>query len=107
MMRFTHWNGANPYLRFASRAIAVALLVAGSAGAQVPPGAGQVYTPESSIQKPGDTGVRAHTNVEVFTPNRGANGGQALPGSGGPGAAGSPSPQTPDTNGVTIPAHPQ
>ena len=106
-MRFTRWDRANGCLRFAGRAIAVVLVIAGSARAQVPPGAGQVYTPESSSQKPGDTGVRAHTNVEIFIPNRGADGGQARPGGGGPGAAGSPSPRTPDTQRVTSPAHPQ
>jgi hypothetical protein len=36
-----------------------------------PPGSGQsgtIVTPESSIPKPGDTGERAHTNVEIFVP---------------------------------------
>ena len=30
---------------------------------------GTVTTPESSVQKPGDVGVRSHSNVEIFTPN--------------------------------------
>jgi hypothetical protein len=55
--------------------------------------------------------VRAHTNIQTFIPNQGANGAQAPP-TGGPGAAGSrspqaPSPQAPVTNGVTTPAQPQ
>jgi len=51
--------------------------------------------------------VRAHTNTQIFIPNQGANGAQAPPGGGVPGAAGSRSPQTPVTNGVTSPAQPQ
>jgi hypothetical protein len=87
--------------------LAAALLAAENGYAQVPPGAGQVTTPESSIEKQGDTGVRAHTNTQIFIPNQGANGAQASPGGGGPGAAGSPAPQAPVTNGVKSPAQPQ
>jgi hypothetical protein len=87
--------------------LAAALLAAENGYAQVPPGAGQVSTPESSVERPGDTGVRAHTNTQIFIPNQGANGAQAPPGGGVPGAAGSRSPQTPVTNGVTSPAQPQ
>ena len=87
--------------------LAVALLGAGSGYAQVPPGAGQASTPDSSIEKPGDTGVRAHTNIQIFIPNQGAKGAHAPPGGRGPGAAGSGSPQAPVTNGVTSPARSQ
>jgi hypothetical protein len=55
--------------------------------AQAPSTGGQVLTPESSIEKPGDTGVRAHTNIQIFLPNRGAGGGQVrsdVAGSGAP-----------------------
>jgi hypothetical protein len=112
MMRLTCWNGVKRWPRLSLGVLVVALLAAGNGDAQAPPGAGQVSTPESSIEKPGDTGVRAHTNIQIFTPNQGANGAQAPPGSGGPGAAGSrspqaPSPQAPVTNGVTSPAQPQ
>jgi hypothetical protein len=46
------------------------LLVASGVHAQASPGGGQVTTPGSSIEKPGDSGVRAHTNIEIFRPNR-------------------------------------
>ena len=87
--------------------LAVALLAAGNGYAQVPPGTGQVSTPESSIERPGDTGVRAHTNLQIFIPNEGANGAHAAPGGGGPGAAGARAPQAPGTNSATKPAQSQ
>jgi hypothetical protein len=87
--------------------LTAALLGVENGYAQVPSGAGQASTPESSIEKPGDTGVRAHTNIQIFIPNQGANGAHAPPGGGGPGAAGSRSPQAPVTNGVTSPAQSQ
>jgi hypothetical protein len=40
-------------------------LPSGGASAQV---AGQVLKPDSSIEQPGDIGVSAHTNIEVFVP---------------------------------------
>jgi predicted small lipoprotein YifL len=48
----------------------VALAIAAVAGLCAGCGdrGGQVWTPPSSVQQPGDTGNRAHTNVEVFTP---------------------------------------
>ena len=50
---------------------AFAVVMLASAGhAQVAPNAGQVTIPGSSLEKPGDTGVRAHTNIEIFRPNR-------------------------------------
>jgi hypothetical protein len=107
MIRLTCWKAAKRWLRLSIGVLAVALLAAADGYAQSPPGAGQVSTPESSIEKPGDTGVRAHTNIQIFIPNQGANGAQAPPGGGGPGAAGSRSPQSPVRNGVTSPAQPQ
>jgi hypothetical protein len=59
----------------------VVALIAGAEGhGQTAPGGGQVSTPQSTIEKPGDTGVRAHTNTQIFIPNRGPNGAQAPPG---------------------------
>jgi hypothetical protein len=57
-----------------------ALIVAVEGYGQTPPGAGQVSTPQSTIKKPGDTGVRADTNFHIFIPNRGPEGAQAPPG---------------------------
>jgi hypothetical protein len=50
--------------------VTVAILSAGSGYAQSTPSSGQVFTPGSSIEKPGNTGVRAHTNIQLFIPNR-------------------------------------
>ncbi len=33
-------------------------------------GAGVVKVPRSSIERPGDVGVRGHTNLEIFVPDR-------------------------------------
>ena len=103
MMRFTRWSRAKTCFRAASQVIAFELLLAGSVYAQVSPGAGQIYTPGSSIQHPGDTGVKAHTNIQIFVPNK--NGGaQVPPGNGASGAA-TPQPlKAPVTNGVRSPA---
>lgn len=107
MIRLTCWKAAKRWPRLLTEVLAVALLAAGNGYAQAPSGAGQVSTPESSIEKPGDTGVRAHTNIQIFIPNQGANGAQAPPGGGGPGAPSSRTPPAPVTNGVTSPAQPQ
>jgi hypothetical protein len=107
MIRLTCCKSAKSWPRFLIGVLAGALLGAGSGYAQVPPGAGQVSTPESSVEKPGDTGVRAHTNIQIFIPNQGANGPHTPPGGGGPGAAGSRPMQAPVTNGVISPAQPQ
>lgn len=107
MIKLTCWNSARSLPRLSIAMLVVALLAAENGYAQVPPGTGQVSTPESSIEKPGDTGVRAHTNTQIFIPNQGAYGVQAPPGGGIPGVAGSRSPQAPPTNGVTSPARPQ
>ena len=106
-MSLVCWNGAKSWPRLTIEVLAVGLLATGYGYAQVPPGAGQVSTPESSLEKPGDTGVRAHTNTQIFIPNRGAAGTQKPPGNFGPGGAGSRPPQAPVTNGVTSPAQPQ
>lgn len=52
------------------QALVIVMVASGAGRAQVPPGAGQVTIPESSLEKPSDTGVRAHTNIEIFRPNR-------------------------------------
>ena len=52
------------------QAFAVVMLASATGHAQVAPNAGQVTIPGSSLEKPGDTGVRAHTNIEIFRPNR-------------------------------------
>ncbi len=104
MIRLTCWKSARKWPRLSIAMLAAVLLAAANGYAQVPPGAGQVSTPESSVERPGDTGVRAHTNTQIFIPNQGANGAQAPPGGGVPGAAGSRSPQAPVTNGAANPA---
>ena len=91
------WNYARRCSGLARPVLAFALLAVGNVYAQSPPGAGQVVTPGSSIQQPGDIGVRAHTNIEIFIPNQGATGRQVSPGSGGPGAS-SPRPTQPASN---------
>ena len=58
-------RGLSPAGRSLVTAAAFAALPLAGASAQ---GAGQVLRPESSIEQPGDIGVRAHTNVEVFMP---------------------------------------
>ena len=107
MIRPIWWKAAKRWSRFSIEVLAAALLGAGYGFAQVPPGAGQVSTPESSVGKPGDTGVRAHTNTQIFIPNQGAYGAQPPPAGGVPGAAGSPFPQAPVRNGATNPARQQ
>ncbi len=107
MIRLTRRKSARSWPRLSIAMLAAAFLAAENGYAQVPPGAGQVSTPESSLEKPGDTGVRAHTNTQIFIPNQGAYGAQAPPGGGVPGAAGSPDPQAPVTNGARNPARQQ
>jgi subtilase family serine protease len=51
-------------------AATAALIAAGSAAAQDPAGP-QIVTPPSSLERPEDTGVRAHTAVELFLPTGG------------------------------------
>jgi hypothetical protein len=59
MIRSTYWS-----------VLAILLLAANTGYAQVPSGAGQVWTPGSSVEKPGDVGVRAHSNIQIFSPKR-------------------------------------
>ena len=59
MIRSTYWS-----------VLAILLLAADTGYAQVPSGAGQVWIPDSSVEKPGDVGVRAHSNIQIFSPKR-------------------------------------
>jgi hypothetical protein len=52
-------------------AAAMTLTVVGCAAAQAAPDGGHVVIPESSVEKPGDVGKRAHTNIEIFVPRPG------------------------------------
>ena len=106
MMRLSCGDCASRSARFASHVLVFALLTAGSGHAQAPPGAGQVVTPGSSIPEPNDTGVRAHTNIQIFIPNQGAAAGQAPPSGASPGPASSRTQQPGGANGVTSPAQP-
>lgn len=49
-----------------------AVLINLSVQAQTAPDGGRIVTPPSGIEKPGDVGKRAHTNVEIFVPKGGA-----------------------------------
>ena len=91
----------------ASLLAAVALPAAGYGQAQPAPGGGQVSVPGSSIEKPGDTGVRAHTNVEIFIPNRGAGGAPKAPGGDSSGAANPPASPGPGGKASDSLARPQ
>jgi hypothetical protein len=72
-------------MRSVGRGVLAILLMTASTGyAQVLPGAGQVSTPNSSVEKPGDVGKRAHTNIQIFTPKRSPAGTQPSPGRGAP-----------------------
>ena len=68
MIRLACWKTAKRWPRLSIGWLAVAVFAAGNGYAQVPPGTGQVSTPGSSIEKPGDAGVRAHTNIQTFIP---------------------------------------
>ena len=61
----------SPLVLFDIFRVIVALLAASGVHAQTSPVGGQVTTPDSSIEKPGDSGVRAHTNIEIFRPEKG------------------------------------
>jgi len=71
--------------RLCFAAFAFALTAGAEGYGQTPPGGGQVWTPRSSIEEPGDVGVRAHTNIQIFTPNRHPDGKQTLSGRAGAG----------------------
>jgi hypothetical protein len=95
--------------RVRAAALVVALALPAASSAQVPPapGGGQVAVPGSSIEKPGDTGVRAHTNVEIFIPNRGGAGVPSAPGGASSGAANAPPTAAPGAKAADGPARPQ
>jgi hypothetical protein len=76
MIEAIYPKGGKRWLGVLFLAVAVAMLSAGSGHAQSQPTGGQVVTPGSSIEKPGDMGVRAHTNFQILIPN------QPRPGSG-------------------------
>jgi hypothetical protein len=63
--------------------IAAVVLGASHGRAQVPAGEGQVSIPSSSTEQPGDTGVRGHTNVQIFIPKTAEDGARAPSGGGG------------------------
>ena len=107
MMKFTCRNKTERRLRLLSEALIIVALSAGSGYAQPPTGAGQISTPESSSEKPGDVGMRAHTNIEIFVPNRGPADAQPPAGNGNPGGTGYPSGATPDTKGAEKSVPPQ
>ena len=107
MMKFTSRNKAERRLRLLSEALMIVALSAGSGYAQPPTGAGQISTPESSSEKPGDVGMRAHTNIEIFVPNRGPADAQPPAGNGNIGGTGHPSGATPDTKGAEKSVPPQ
>jgi hypothetical protein len=83
-------------------AFVLALIAAAEGYGQTPAGEGQVVTPPSSIEKPGDSGVRAHTNTQIFIPNRGPAGTRAPPGGTDTGA-----PQAPGVEPARGAARPQ
>src|SRR5271166_6525 len=51
-------------------ALSILLVLTNLAPAQIRPVDGKVITPDSSIEKPGDRGMRAHTNIHVVLPAR-------------------------------------
>jgi hypothetical protein len=82
--------------------VVLALIAAAEGYGQTPPGGGQVSTPQSTIEKPGDSGVRAHTNTQIFIPNRGPDGARAPSGGSDTGA-----PQAPGVEPAGGAARPQ
>jgi hypothetical protein len=82
----------------------VTLLGTYSVHAQAPSAGGQVSIPDSSVEKPQDGGVRAHTTIQVYRPNPNPNTGgvQVPPGSVGPDPPPPPL-ETTGTNGGTRP----
>jgi kumamolisin len=69
---------SHPLLFCLALAIATTSFFAGRAEAQPVRGEGQVVTPESSVVRTEDTGIRAHTNVRLIVPT-GAPGNVAPP----------------------------
>jgi hypothetical protein len=107
MFEFICRNKVERWLRLSPQALVVVLLSTGSGYAQVPVGAGQIATPESSIEKPGDVGMRAHTNIQIFVPNRSPGGAQPPAGGGNLGGAAYSSRPATDAKGAEKSAPPQ
>ncbi len=55
---------------FSGTALAVLFVLTSLAPAQIKPASGKVFTPDSSIERPGDIGMRGHTNIHVFLPTK-------------------------------------
>jgi subtilase family serine protease len=55
---------------FSVVALTVLLITASLAPAQIRPASGKVFTPDSSIERRSDIGMRAHTNIHVFLPTK-------------------------------------
>lgn len=55
---------------FSGAAFAVWLALTSLAPAQIRPVSGNVITPDSSIERSTDIGMRAHTNIHVFLPTK-------------------------------------
>ena len=91
---FSRFSGIVRWRCLLFMVLVIALLPSPGGHAQAPSAGGQVLTPESSIEKPGDTGVRAHTNIQIFLPNHGAGGEQ------GPDGASPGPPQAPGKEGA-------
>ncbi len=53
---------------FSVAALALLLVLTSFAPAQIKPVNGKIITPDSSIEKPGDIGKRAHTNIHMLLP---------------------------------------
>jgi len=95
-------SGRAKYGSLCFPAFVLALVAAAEGYGQPLPGEGQVSTPQSTIEKPGDSGVRAHTNTQIFIPNRGPDGAGAPPGGSDTGA-----PQAPGVGPARGAARPQ
>ena len=65
-------------------AAAITAAMITNAQAQPPPSGGQVLVPGSSLEKPGDIGVRPHTNTLIFVPKEIATVGHPPAGSAAP-----------------------
>jgi len=55
---------------YSAAALAVSLILTSLAPAQIRPASGKVFTPDSSIERPSDIAMRAHTNIHVFLPTK-------------------------------------
>ena len=55
---------------FSVAVLTVLLITASLAPAQIRPASGKVFTPDSSIERRSDIGMRAHTNIHVFLPTK-------------------------------------